>query len=122
MVEDPEVFDSALALASLGGDREYLKEVAGVVQAAWPTLVGNIRQALAVGDLCTVETNAWLAKAAARNISARRAYKSALVLEVVAHAGDLEAARSALAKLEQDLERLKSALARLGNVTCSAQV
>ncbi|HME01084.1 MAG TPA: hypothetical protein VKM93_27700 [Terriglobia bacterium] len=116
--ENSEVIDCTLALASVGGDREFLSEVAGLVQAAWPALLSDIGQALAAGDLCAVERTTRLAKAAARNVSAARAYESALRLEAAAHAGQLETAREAGVQLEQEVERLKAALATLGKSGC----
>jgi len=116
--ENSQVLDHTLALASVGGDREFLSEVAGLVQAAWPTLLADIRRALAAGDLCMVERTTRLAKAAARNVSAARAYESALRLEAAAQGGQLEAAREAGAQLEREVERLKTALATLGKSAC----
>jgi HPt (histidine-containing phosphotransfer) domain-containing protein len=105
-----EVFDVGLALRSVGGDREFLAEVLGLIQAAWPTLLANIREGMARADLPAVLTTARLAKAAARNISAGRAYESALQLEAMAGKGDLPAAQKASAGLEQEVEILQLAL------------
>jgi HPt (histidine-containing phosphotransfer) domain-containing protein len=116
--ENSQVLDRTLALASVGGDREFLSEVAGLVQAAWPTLLGDIRHALAAGDLGAVERTTRLVKAAARNVSAARAYGSALRLEAAARAGQLEAARAGGVQLEQEVEKLKAALATLGKSAC----
>jgi len=116
--ENSEVLDHTSALASVGGDREFLSEVAGLVQAAWPTLLGDIGLALAAGDLDAVQRTTRLAKAAARNVSAARAYESALRLEEAAQGGQLEAAREAGAQLEQEVERLTAALATLGKSAC----
>jgi HPt (histidine-containing phosphotransfer) domain-containing protein len=116
--ENSEVLDRTLALASVGGDREFLSEVAGLVQAAWPTLLSDVSQALAAGDLDAVEGTARLVKAAARNVSAARAYVSAVRLEAAAHGGKLEAARAAGLQLEQEVEKLRAALATLGKSAC----
>jgi len=116
--ENSEVLDHHSALASVGGDREFLSELAGLVQAAWPTLLGDIGQALAAGDLGGVEKTTRLAKAAARNVSAARAYEAALRLEAAARGGQLEAAREAGVQLEQEVERLTAALATLGQSAC----
>jgi HPt (histidine-containing phosphotransfer) domain-containing protein len=108
-----EVFDEALALHCVGGDREFLAEVVGLMQAAWPTLLADIQEAMDRQDLRGVETSARLAKAAARYVSARRAHESALQLETVAGKGDLPAAREASARLEQEAEILQLALSTL---------
>ena len=111
--QNSEVLDPDSALASVGGDSDFLCEIAGLVRAAWPTLMGNIRENLATGDLGTVEADARLAKAAAEYVSARRAQESALLLEMVASQGDLEGAQRATAQLEKEVARLEPVLAAL---------
>ena len=111
-----EVFDHALALASVGGDRTFLSEVAGLFQAAWPTLRGDIRTGLAVGNLCAVERSARLVEAAARNVSARNVYEAARELEALARRGSLEASQVACEALEREVEVLTPYLAPLQNV------
>jgi HPt (histidine-containing phosphotransfer) domain-containing protein len=111
--QDAEVLDEALALSSVGGDREFLAELVGLVQAAWPTLLADIRASMAGGDLPSLRRAGRLAKAAAHNVSARRAYDSALQLETAASMGDLRAALRARANLEQEVERLQLVLPTL---------
>lgn len=72
-----EIFDAGEALSSVGGDAEYLTEVVGLMQAAWPTLLADIRKGMARRDLRAVEVTARLARAAAQNVAAKRAYASA---------------------------------------------
>jgi HPt (histidine-containing phosphotransfer) domain-containing protein len=112
--QSPEVFDEALALSSVGGDTDYLAEVIGLVQAAWPALLANIREAMARADFRAVASQARLAKAAARNVSAHRAYESALHLETMAGKGDFSAVLEASANLEREVKRLQLPLARRG--------
>jgi HPt (histidine-containing phosphotransfer) domain-containing protein len=112
---DPEVFDPNLALASLGGDQEFLIEVAGLFLAAWPTLWSDIRAGLAAGNLRAAERSASLVKAAARNISARKVSEAAHCLETLAREGALEGARAVSTSLAQEVERLKPLLSTLGN-------
>jgi HPt (histidine-containing phosphotransfer) domain-containing protein len=111
-----EIFDLTLALQSVGGDGEFLAEIAGLVQAAWPTLLAELREGMARGDLRTVEKRARLAKAAARNVSARRTYDCALELETMTGKGDLRASEEAIARLEHEAKLLQSALSTLGNL------
>lgn len=108
-----EVFDLSGALSSVGGDREFLAELVGLVQAAWPTLMADIRAGIARKNLAAVETTARLAKAAARYVSAKRAHESALRLENAARLGDLPAAQRAGASLELEVETLQLALTTL---------
>ena len=114
-----EVFNLALALYSVGGDREFLTELIGLVQAAWPTLLADMKEGIAKGDLRTVETRARLAKAAARNVAATRAYQSAVEVEKMTGMGDLHATQEALARLEHEAELLQMALSTLGNSECA---
>ncbi len=109
-----EIFDAGEALSSVGGDEEYLTEVVGLMQAAWPTLLADIRNAMARGDLRAVEMTARLAKAAAQNVAAKRAYASALQLETIAGQGDSFAAQGAMASLEREVEMLQFFLSTLG--------
>jgi HPt (histidine-containing phosphotransfer) domain-containing protein len=67
-----------------------------------------------------VGTRARLAKAAARNVSAKRAYESAQQLETLAVKGDLQAAQGAIASLEREVEMLRHFLATLGAGDCYA--
>lgn len=119
-VRHAEVFDAALALSSVGGDSEFLTEVVGLIRAAWPTLLADIRQALSLGDLPAVERTARLAKAAARNVSAKRAYDSAVQLETLIGMRDLPAAQRASTTLEQEVETLQTVLSTLELSLCSA--
>ena len=115
-----EVFDVGQALQSVGGDVEFLTEVVGLTQAAWPTLLTDIRDGVSRGDLRAVETSARLAKAAARNVSAKRAYGCAMELYAMACKGDLQAALNAIAPLEQEVEMLRFFLATLADDLCPA--
>jgi len=122
MTETPqryaEVFDVRAALSSVGGDREYLAELVGLVKAAWPTVLADIREGMSRGDLRAVEASARLAKSAARNVSAKRAYESALRLETAASRGDWLSAQAALDKLECEVESLRFYLAMVGDGSC----
>ena len=112
--EISEVFDVDMALSSVGGDQEFLTEVAGLVRAAWPTLLADMKQGIVVGDLRAVKARARLAKAAARNVSAKRAYECAHHLGTVAGNGDLQATQEAVKRLEREAERLRVALTIIG--------
>lgn len=115
-----EIFDVGQALSSVGGDEEYLTEVVGLMQAAWPTLLADIRDGMAREDLQAVGTKARLAKAAAQNLAAKRAYASALQLETMVGKGDLPASQNAVASLEREVEILQFFLATLSQSECAA--
>jgi hypothetical protein len=103
------------ALSSVGGDEDFLAEIVGLTQAAWPTLLTELQNGVAQGNLRAVEATARLAKAAARNVCAGRAFDSALQLESMAHQGNLTAAQEALTGLEREVEILRFFLATLGD-------
>jgi hypothetical protein len=108
-----EVLDSAAALASVGGDPEFLCEIVGLIQAAWPTLLDYIRQDIAAGDLHALEADARLARAAAQYVSARRAYLAALQLQFLAMQRDLEGAKRISENLEEAVAKLQPVLSSL---------
>jgi HPt (histidine-containing phosphotransfer) domain-containing protein len=120
IVRYAEVFDVTLALNSVGGDSEFLTEVVGLIRAAWPTLLADIRRSLAMGDIGAVERTARLAKAAARNVSAKRAYDSAVQLETLIGMRDLPAAQRASTTLEQEVERLQMVLSTVEDSALSS--
>jgi hypothetical protein len=113
-----EVFDISLALKSVGDDPEFLAEVVGLTHAAWPTLLSNIREAVSRRDLRAFAASARLATAAARNVSAKRAYECALQLCSLACKGDFQAARSGIALLEREVEMLCTCLATVEADVC----
>lgn len=105
MEEHSQIVDRESALASVGGDAEFLREIAGLIQAAWPTLLNEIRNDLAAGDLTALEGHARLARAAAEYVAAKRAYMTAIQLQFVAMQKDLEGARRVAANLEGEVAR-----------------
>jgi len=113
MGEHSEIVDRESALASVGGDPEFLREIAGLIQAAWPTLLSEIRNDLAVGDLAALESHARLARAAAEYVAAKRAYMAAIQLQFVAMQKDLDGAKRVAANLEGEVARLQPALSNL---------
>lgn len=112
MGQHAEVFDVGGALRSVGEDREFLTEIVGLIRAAWPALLADIRNGMARADLGAVETAARLAAAAAQYISARRAYEAAWQLKTLAGAGKWRAAQEAMTNLEREVETLQSFLAK----------
>lgn len=120
MEQHREIFDVGEALSSVGGDEEYLTEIVGLMQAAMPTLLADIQEEIAREDLHAVEVTARLAKAAAQNVAAKRAYESALKLETIASRGDLPATRRAIASLEREVKMLRFFLAAVGTHNCSS--
>jgi HPt (histidine-containing phosphotransfer) domain-containing protein len=73
-----------------------------------------------MGDIGAVERTARLAKAAARNVSAKRAYDSAVQLETLIGMRDLPAAQRASTTLEQEVERLQMVLSTVEDSALSS--
>ena len=111
-----EVLNPASALASVGGDVDFLSEIAGLVRAAWPSLLRDNRQALAAGNLEAVESVARLAKAAAGYVSAGLTYQAAAQLQTMAVQRDLEGAKQVTANLEGEVAKLQPALTNLNDI------
>jgi HPt (histidine-containing phosphotransfer) domain-containing protein len=115
MKEKGEIVDSSAALSSVGDDVEFLGELVGIFRAASRTLLRDIHEALAGGDLQEVEKSAHLVKVAAQSVSAKRVYEAALALERRARYAELAGAQQASRTLEEIVEELNPALAALGN-------
>jgi HPt (histidine-containing phosphotransfer) domain-containing protein len=113
MEQNSEVFDSSSALASVGGDVEFLQEIAGLVRAAWPALLSDIREDLAAGDFSDLEANARLARAAAGYVAAGRAGTAATQLQTTVVRRDWAGAKRAIEDLEGEVAKLQSALSIL---------
>ena len=115
-----EILDSTAALAGVGGDCIFLSELLGIFRAASSTLLVDIRDALVKGDLPALANAAHLVKVTAQNVAAGRVYAAATLLEEMATCGELEGARQACRRLEEEMDYLKSPLTALANaVGCS---
>jgi hypothetical protein len=120
MERTSQILDSTEALAGVGGDRIFLLELLGLFRAASSTLLDDIREALGKSDLPALATAAHLVKVIAQNVAARRVYAAATLLENMATCGELEGARQASSRLEEEMDYLKSPLTALANaVACS---
>ena len=115
METNKEVFDLPSALSSVGGDVDFLGELANLVQAVWPTVVGDIRNNLAAGNHRALATDARVAKTAAEYVSAGRAYMAALQLQMMALNRDWDGARQAATNLEGEVAKLQTALSTFTN-------
>jgi len=118
METNKEVFDFPSALSSVGGDVDFLSELANLVQAVWPTVLGDIRNNLVAENHRALATDARVAKTAAEYVSAGRAYMAALQLQMMALHRDWDGARQAAANLEGEVAMLQTALSTFTNA-CS---
>ena len=104
-------FDEAAALARLDGDRDLLREVAGLFVADGPRMVQAVRAAVSAGDARALQLSAHALKGSASMFSARPVVEAAWALEQMGRDADLGGAEPALAALEREADRLRQALA-----------
>jgi len=77
--------DEGALLDSVGGDTDFLIELIGLFLAACPTLLSQIRKALAVND-CTAATRAArILKSSLRSFAVERVFRTAEALEAAAY-------------------------------------
>jgi HPt (histidine-containing phosphotransfer) domain-containing protein len=115
-----DALDRSLALAAVGGDSGFLAELAGIFEAACPTLLERIQRALAVGDLVAAAVAARLLRAIAENVSAKRVASVALECELLARQNSVAEAQAAHRVLLQEVERIQPVLDDLeSELTCS---
>jgi two-component system sensor histidine kinase/response regulator len=105
--------DREVALARMGGDRELLKEIAGLFLENYRDWLGELRHATALGDAQMVERTAHGLKGSVANFGARNAVEASLKLENLGRSRDLAGATESLAALESALETLRGDLESL---------
>jgi len=98
--------DLQAALARVDGDRELLKEIAGLFLEECPASLEAVRAAVAAGDPKAVQHAAHSLKGAVSNFGEKAAHKAALRLEYMGRGRDLTGSAEALGELEEALERL----------------
>jgi HPt (histidine-containing phosphotransfer) domain-containing protein len=107
------ILDLAVAEARVGGDRELLRELAGLFLVEYPRCVAELRAALAAADARRLERAAHGLKGSVANFGARPAVEAALALEQAGRGGQLEGAGELLRALEQVLTALHAELEAL---------
>ncbi len=111
-----ELLDRVAALGRVEGDGELLSELVRVFLGEWPRRAEDLRRALEDADARALARAAHTLKGSVGNFAARRAWEAAERLERMAQSGDLKSATGACAALEEEIERLKPALAGLMTV------
>jgi PAS domain S-box-containing protein len=108
-----QVMDVQEALEHVGGDRELLRELAGVFRSEAPGMLAAVREALAAGDATRLKRAAHTLKGSAGTFGARTAFEAAFRVEKLGTAGDLGPAPAAVAELHTAVDRLLGVLAQL---------
>jgi PAS domain S-box-containing protein len=107
------VIDGA-ALARVSGSADFLAEIVGLfLDSECPRRMEEIRDAVARRDEGRLRRAAHALKGTVGNLRAAAAFEAALGLENLARGGDWAAIDGAYHALEQEIERLKPALAQL---------
>lgn len=107
---EKEVFDISQALARVGGDRGFLVELAQLLLNCWPEHRDRIHEAMDHQDAPALERAVHSLKGAVSNFGTGRAFSAAFRLEELARDRGLAGAGSAIVDLEQEFERLRTAL------------
>jgi len=111
---EPAVFDEAVLLGLLGGDREAVAEITAEFLKDAPLQVAAFHQAVVAGDAALARRQAHTLKGASANVGAE-------ALRAVAHRTELACADESLQKaaalaeaLDTELTRLQEELAQKG--------
>ncbi|MBI3799425.1 MAG: response regulator [Deltaproteobacteria bacterium] len=107
------VLDEAAALEFVEGDRVLLVELAELFSAQWPTLLARLQTAVVSNDSQAVYVAAHTLKGQVGQFGAQATFEAARGLELMGWQGDLAEAPAALAALEHELARLRTALSGL---------
>ena len=108
-----DVLDRDALFERVGGDIEFLQEIAGLFLEDCPKLLAEIRGAVASGDAHTLERAAHTLKGSIANFGAEAAREAALRLESLGRTGNLSPAQEAYSALETEVGRFTSALESL---------
>jgi HPt (histidine-containing phosphotransfer) domain-containing protein len=104
------VLDRDAILERVGGDVEFLQELAGIFVEDCPKLLEGIRSAISSGDARGLEHAAHTLKGSVSNFGAERARAAACRLEMLGRTGDLTPAPEACSALEREIGRFTDAL------------
>ncbi len=97
----------------MGGDVELLKEIAIIFLEDYPKVLAEIRDAIADGDAKQLESSAHTLKGSVANFGAAAVVASALQLEQMGRAAQLEQSSEVLRALEAGLCALRAELEAL---------
>jgi CheY-like chemotaxis protein len=97
-----------------GGDMELVVDVAGLFLDDYPRLLSDIKDSILNSDNEKLRTAAHTLKGSAANLAARPVSEAALKLEMMGRDGDMSSAVEAYMMLEEEVDRLRPVLAKLG--------
>jgi HPt (histidine-containing phosphotransfer) domain-containing protein len=110
-----DCWDLSRALDGVGGDQEFLSELAGIFCAAYPTLQNDLEQSIAAKNYFRVADAAHMLARAARNIAATRVMEAAVAIEMMARRKEFDDIDNALYAVRQEGSQLLDALSHFRN-------
>jgi HPt (histidine-containing phosphotransfer) domain-containing protein len=108
-----ELLDSSAILDRVGGDVDFLEEIALLFAEDCPKLLTDIRSAIAAQNAGALERAAHTLKGSVANFGAEPAREAAFRLEMLGRSGDLRPAPEVCVLLEREIERFTAALLAL---------
>jgi len=108
--ESNPALDRATAIERLGGDEDLFAELAGLFRVEGVRMMQEIRQSISAGDPAAIQRTAHGLKGAAGYLGGNRVAEAAHKLELIGASRDLAAAPEVLLQLEEEIDRLLSAL------------
>jgi len=105
--------DRAALLARVGNKRQRLSKLVGIFKDSCPGMLQAIRDALGRDDAAGLSRAAHTLKGSIGSLGGTIAFEAAKKLEDVGTSGDLSQAPAALANLEKEVARFRSALVML---------
>jgi two-component system, sensor histidine kinase and response regulator len=110
---EPEILNASEALARAGGSKQLLGRVCQVFLDNLPTMCEAIRTAVARTDAVALQHSTHTLKGSAGAIGAQAVAASARELEMMAKSRTLDGVGMALGRLENNLTKLRTAVADL---------
>lgn len=107
------ILDRGALLDRIGGDAEFLRELALMFGEQREQLLGEIRSALERGDADGLARAAHTLKGCVGNLGAGAAFEAARRLEMLARERRLENAQGVACDVEDEVARFEAALIRL---------
>ena len=108
-----QFLDEGALLDSVGGDKDFLTELIGLFLAACPTLLSQIREALAVNDCAGVARAARILKSSLRSFGVEGVLRAAEALQAAAYRRERALQAETFEALESEIGCLTSALSDL---------
>jgi HPt (histidine-containing phosphotransfer) domain-containing protein len=108
-----KIFDHEAALQRCGGHPGPLRRYVDLLEGEYRQLLASAEQCIARKDAHGLKRAAYKLGWHASNLSAPSALDAALHLESIGRTGDLRDAPEALHNLEEELDRLRSAISAL---------